>query len=130
MKSKLCLGFYVLALAVLVAPIPALAQEAPPDVMEVIVIDPSGADDPYTELHDKFTALYKAHNSKIVRELWFSGYAGPQTGRLVVTIRYPNIAAFAASNELLQTEEYLALVQQFQEKGFVVASRSLTFRNR
>jgi hypothetical protein len=118
------------ALMALIFALPnVFAAEAPTDVMEVVVIDVTGASGPFAPLFDRFNAVYKKHKSPARRELWSNYYAGPSTGLAIVTIRYPTFEALAADTTVT-TQEYQAVAQEFQQQGFKVASRSMTFQNR
>ncbi len=129
MQTKIGVGFVAVILTVMF-PATLLAQESPPELMEVIVIDPSAASETYQALFDKFTEFYKKNGSPAQRTLWNNAYAGSETGVVIVQIRWPNMAAFAAGDEMFQNPAYQALSQEFQQKGFRITSNSLMFRAR
>ena len=128
LKNGLYLGFIAAALAILIVPATTFAQQGPTEVREVIMINAQNADEPFGPLFTRYSAVYAQYKSKGVRELWFSGYAGQQTGLNIVTITYPDMNAFAAGGNVISSPEYQALSQEFQQKGFRVVSRSLSFR--
>ena len=103
--------------------------EAPTEVVEVVIIDSTGASEQFAPMFDRFSTVYKKHNSPSERSLWGSVFAGPNTGSQVVYIVYPTLEAFAA-DKTVESADYQALSQEFAEKGFRVSSRMLNFRNR
>ena len=105
------------------------AAEAPTQVVEVIVIDSTGASEPYGPLFDRFSTVFKKHNSPADRSLWGSVFSGPNTGAQTVYVIYPTLEAFAA-DKTVESADYQALGQEFLQKGFRITSRSLDFRNR
>ena len=126
MKNKTNVGFAAAVFAVLFIPVIAFAQEATTEVMEVFVIDASEATAPLAPLIDRFVELNKKHNSPSERALWFSTFAGAQTGVFIATIRWPSLAAFAA-DPVPATPEAQALQQELFQTGFKVQSRSLIY---
>jgi len=127
---RIKLGFITAMLAALFLPMISAAEEAPNDVMEVVIIDARGASEPFPPMFDRFSEVYKAHDSAAVRSLWFNAYAGQQSNVLIVSLRYPSMAAFAEDSDVVPSADYQALAQEFQQKGFVVVSRSLSFQGR
>lgn len=119
----------LVAMLAIAAPI-ATAQEAPTQVAVVHIVDARNATEPYPPLHDKFTAVWKKYDVSVERELWATGFAGPEAGRWVVVIVFPTIEAFAKSSRVVDSAEYQALNAEVQRKGFRVESSSLQFRAR
>jgi hypothetical protein len=103
--------------------------EAPTEVVEIVIIDTTGASEPFAPMFDRFSAAYEKHESQGERSLWASVFSGSNTGSQIVYIVYPTLEAFAADKTVL-SEEYQALGQEFNQKGFRVSSRHLNFRNR
>lgn len=114
----------------LFAPVATYAEEAAPGVMEVVAIDGTGASEPYAPLYDKFTAVYKKMGSSGQRSLWANVWAGNNAGLAIVTIEYPNMAALAADGAIVSSAEYQALSQEFFQKGYRIASRSIVVKQR
>jgi len=127
-KTKI--GFVAALLIALFVPLISAAAEAPTDVMEVVIIDQTGASEPFAPMFDRFSEVYKAQDSAAVRSMWFNAYAGQQSNVLIVSLRYPSLAAFAADGGVVPSPAYQALAQEFQQKGFRVVSRSLSFQGR
>lgn len=124
------LRFVLLAALGTMAASIAAAQEAPTQVAVVHIVDGRNATEPYPALHDKYTAIWKKSGAQVERELWGAGFAGPDTGRWVVVIKFPSIEAFAKSNAVVDSAEYQALNAELTQKGFRVESSSLQFRAR
>lgn len=127
---KMRIGFITAVLAAMFIPLISVAEEAPTDVMEVVIIDGRGASEPFPPMFDRFSAVYDKMDSAGTRSLWFNAYAGQQSNVMIVSIRYPSMAAFADDADVVPSAEYQALAQEFQQKGFRVVSRSLSFQGR
>ena len=114
----------------LFAPVVAFAEEAPPGVMEVIIIDGSSAGQPFVPFFDRFTEVYKKQGSAGERRLWANVWAGPNAGTAIVTIEYPNLAALGDDGKIVNSEAYQEVAQEFFGAGFRVASRSIVVNQR
>ena len=119
--------FILLVLATMLATAFSSAEEAATEVMEVIVIDPQNASETYLATFQKFTAYYKKAGIPATRRMWNNVYAGDETGLVIVTISWPNMMAYAKSDELFNTPEFQALGQEFQDRGFRITSQKMVF---
>ena len=123
--------YLVIFFSLLLIALPITAEEAPPGVMQVLVIDTNGDNDKYLELYDKITAVYKKHGSTGERSLWVGTFAGTSAGEVVLTIEYPSLESLAASNsKLFPTEDYQAVIAEFNDAGMSATSNSLFVNQR
>ncbi len=91
MKAKISLSLAALAL-LFVAPTPAIAADT---VLRVVVVqtdDVAG----YLEQVEQGKALLKKVGSPAMLRIWQAGFAGPDTGSVVVSLEYENLQALAA----------------------------------
>jgi hypothetical protein len=82
----------VILLLVCVASSAAFAQKA--TILRVVVVK---TDDPaaYAQELDKGRQVMKGLGIQAVTRVWQARFAGPEAGSVVVSIEYPNMAAFA-----------------------------------
>ena len=130
MKNKINVGFVAAMLAVLFIPVISFAQTTPQEVMEVIVMDASDATGRFAPFSDQVAELAKEYDSPAERNVWFNAYAGNQSGLVIVTIRYPSIAAVGEDAEMYASPEFQAVMEEVRQTGFKIISRSLTLRVR
>ncbi len=91
MKAKISLSLAALAL-LFVAPTPAIAADT---VLRVVVVqtdDVAG----YVEQVEQSKALLKKVGSPAMLRIWQAGFAGPDTGSVVISLEYENLQALAA----------------------------------
>ena len=91
MKAKISLSLAALTL-LFVASTPAIAADS---VLRVVVVqtdDVAG----YVELVEQGKALLKKAGSPAMLRIWQAGFAGPDTGSVVVSLEYENLQALAA----------------------------------
>ncbi|MCZ6500957.1 MAG: hypothetical protein O6945_00415 [Gammaproteobacteria bacterium] len=123
--------YLVMIISLLLIPIPSFAEDAPPHVMDVILVNTNGDDAKYQEIFDQITAASKKAGSTGVRRMWGAGYAGTDTGSVITTIEYPSLKSLAESNEkLAASEDFQAAIAAFVEAGMIADSRSLLFNVR
>ena len=78
------------------------------NVLRVVVVQPSDLPG-YVKQLELGQALQKKLGSQGTIRVWRARYAGDLTGRVVVTIEYPDLAAFAADDmKLSASPEYQA----------------------
>jgi hypothetical protein len=99
MKKKT--GSALLAgLALLVISAQALAAD--PVVLRVIVIETADVS-AYVHEVTNLSALSKKAGAPVILRVWKARFAGPNTGTVVVSIEYPNLAALAKSDDLMRS---------------------------
>ena len=113
-------------LALAVAGAPTIAPAQAPKVSSVIRVDVNNDVPGFLEIAQKFRALAGKLDRKSTIRVWQSTLAGPETNSIIVVVEYANLVQMAeevtANNE---NEEWLALVQEFQGKGYSILSNSL-----
>jgi len=107
----------------------AAEAQAPTQVATVFVVEGPPVQ-PYAPYFDRFTAVYKKHGMNVERELWQTGFAGSDSFRWVVVVKYATIEDFAKSGAVVSSPEYQAVNADMLQKGFKVLSASLQFRER
>ena len=113
-----------LALALVVTP--TLADAQAPAVSSVIMIDENGDLPGFLAMVEKFSALANKLDRKSTLRVWQSTLAGSDVNSIVVVIEYPNLIEMAKEQTANSTnEEWQALVQEFQGKGYTLQSNSL-----
>jgi hypothetical protein len=105
----------------------AAEAQAPTQVAVINIVEGPG---PFAPFFDRYTAIYKKYGLNVERELWYQGFAGPESGRWVVVVKYADMQEFSKSGTVVDSPEYQALGTEFQQKGFRVESTSLQFRVR
>lgn len=112
----------------IVAPVALAADaQAPTQVAVVIILEGPASPAP---LWDKYADVYKKYGVKVERELWGTGFSGPDSGRWVSVVKYANMQEFTKAGTVVNSPEYQALNAELQQKGFKVVSNSLQFRAR
>ena len=91
MKTKISLSLAVLAL-LFVASTPAIAADT---VLRVVVVETDNVSG-YVRLIEHGKALLKDAGSPAMLRIWQAGFAGPDTGSVVVSLEYENLQALAA----------------------------------
>ncbi len=120
--------YLMMVISLLLIPNLSFAEDAPPHVMDVILINTNGDDAKYQEIFDRLSAASKKAGSTGVRRMWGAGYAGTNTGTTITTIEYPSLKSLAESNEkLAASEDFQAAIAAFFEAGMSADSRSLLF---
>jgi hypothetical protein len=66
----------------------------------------------------------------VERELWTTNFAGPESFRWVIVVKYRNVEDFAKSGAVVSSPEYQAANAELIQSGFKVLSSSLQFRAR
>jgi len=108
----------------------ASAAEAQPTQVATVFIVEGPPLESFAPYFDKITAIYKEHGASVERELWTTNFAGPESFRWVIVVKYPNVEAFAKSGDVVGSPEYQAANAELIQKGFRVLSSSLQFRTR
>ena len=109
----------VILLLVCVASSAAFAQKA--TVLRVVVVK---TDDPaaYAQELEKGRQVMKGLGIQAVTRVWQARFAGPEAGSVVVSIEYPNMAAFAdAVNKTNASSEYQAWLKGLDKVRKIVS---------
>jgi len=110
---------------------PALSAEAPaPTQVATVFIVEGPPLESFAPYFDKITAIYKKHGANVERELWSTNFAGPESFRWVIVVKYATMQDFANSGAVVNSPEYQAANAELLQKGFNVLSSSLQFRVR
>ena len=118
MKTKPTL--MILALTLILAT-STLVIAAEPTVLRVVVVK---ADDvnAYVQQLEQGRALLKRLGSAGTVRAWRARFAGPDTGTVVVSVEYPNMAAFAADEpKIAGSAEYQAWLKGLDKVRKVVS---------
>lgn len=109
----------------------ALAAEAqaPTPVATVFVVE-GPPQESFAPHFDKITAIYEQHGANVERELWTTNFAGPNSFRWVIVVKYPSMQDFANSGVVVNSPEYQAANAELSQKGFKVLSSSLQLQAR
>lgn len=113
----------ILFSALCIVSIQAFAADQP--VMQVNIVNQSGASIPFSAMSDRYAEIYKKYKSKAERTVWFNAMAGSSTGQVIIMYRYPSMAAWTADMRVVQSPEYQALATEFAQKGFKLDYSSL-----
>ena len=91
MKAKISLSLVALAL-LFVASTPVIAADT---VLRVVVVETDDVGE-YVKQIEQGKALLKKAGSPAMLRIWQAGFAGPDTGSVVVSLEYENLQALAA----------------------------------
>ena len=89
----------------------ALTATAEATVLRVVVVETTDAAAYASELA-KIRAALTRMGSKSTMRVWRTRFAGPDSGAIIVSIEYPDMATFAAEDAKVQADsEYTALIK-------------------
>jgi uncharacterized protein (DUF1330 family) len=109
----------------------AAEAQAPTQVATVFIVQgPAQTQESFIPYFDRITAIYKKHGVNVERELWTTNFAGPESFRWVIVVKYPSLQEFTNAGAALSSPEYQAANAELLQKGFTVLSSSLQFRAR
>lgn len=94
-----------LSLAVLVA-LSLAASAAQAATLRIVVVQTDNAE-AYVKEVERGKALLKKAGSPVTLRVWRAQYAGPDTGAVVVSAEYPDLAALAKDNERMAADAEL-----------------------
>jgi hypothetical protein len=101
-------------------------QNEAPHVTQVIVLDVGPHMRKFIDLSNRASAMAAKYESTGQVRYWTSTWAGPDTGRVIVTIEFPNLSSMAASvSRMSASPEYAEWLADVENSGVKRLSTSV-----
>ena len=115
----------VLVLVLLVAPLPAQAQQAP-KVSNVLAFDVGGDVPAFLGFVERANKIADRLGNKAVVRVFQSTLAGPQTGTILVVVEHESLATMAAEQAKTAADpEWQKFLADLQAAGISIVSNSV-----
>jgi hypothetical protein len=119
--------FSVFSALALALSLTTTALAAEPAVARVVVVQTDNADAYIKELAHGDELLKKMGSQAKTIHVWRARFAGPETGTVVVTIEYPNLAAVASDDaKIAASDEYKAWIKGLDKLRKIVSDSLYT----